>query len=58
MRIVIKNTDRDSLTFAADFIVKRINAFQPSDDKPFTMVLPNPSPLTTALYNSPQTLTS
>lgn len=43
MRIVIENQGDNCLRFASDYIVKRVNASDPTEDKPFTMVLPSPT---------------
>ena len=44
MRVIIENNARDALRFTGDYIVDRISEFAPSENKPFTIVLPNPVP--------------
>lgn len=44
MRVIIENNATDALRFTGDYIVDQISEFAPSEDKPFTIVLPNPVP--------------
>ena len=44
MRIVIENQGDACLRFASDYIVKQVNAFAPTEDRLYTMVLPSPTP--------------
>ena len=44
MRVIIENNAKDALRFTGDYIVDRISEFAPSENKPFTIVLPNPVP--------------
>jgi len=43
MRIVIKEHERQVADYAADLIAQRINAFQPSQERPFVLGLPTGS---------------
>lgn len=44
MRVVIENTNVDALRFAADYIVSKIKEANPTEAKPYTIVLPDPLP--------------
>ena len=44
MRVVIENTNVDALRFAADYIVSKIKEANPTEAKPYTVVLPDPLP--------------
>ena len=50
MRVIIENNNTDALRFAADYIVRKIKEFAPTEDKPFSLVLPNPLPSMKPLY--------
>ena len=51
MRVVIKNNANELLVYAAKYVVKSITDFAPSEDRPFTMVLPDPTELNRVLYD-------
>lgn len=51
MRVIIENNSIDALRFAADYIVRKIKEFAPTEDKPFSLVLPNPLPSMKPLYS-------
>ena len=44
MRVIIENNSIDALRFAADYFVRKIKEFGPTEDNKFTLVLPNPLP--------------
>lgn len=45
MRVVIKNNSNEVLVYAAKHVAKCISEYAPTEDRPFTMVLPNPTEL-------------
>lgn len=48
MRVIIKDTPQDCANWTADYIVNKINTFQPTSQKPFVLGLPTgSSPLAT-----------
>lgn len=46
MRVVIESESKDVLRFTAETIVNRIHNYIPTNNQPFTLVLPNPGPST------------
>lgn len=51
MRVVIENTNADALRFAADYIVSKIKEANPTEAKPYTVVLPDPLPSVKLLFD-------